>query len=74
MKRELGIFIGLLLFLTIGMHFSQLIEYPLEHLSNLQNGGAFGIPGLIHPLVFTLIVYVIIGVPRLIGKIFSRKI
>jgi len=73
MKKELGIFMGLFLFLTIGMHFPQWIDHPIEHILNLQNGGAFGIPGFIHPIVFTLILYVIVGIPRLIGKVFSKK-
>lgn len=73
MKKELGIFIGLFLFLSIGMHFEQWIEHPIEHLLNLQSGGALGIPGVIHPLVFTLILYIVVGIPRVLGKIFSRK-
>lgn len=73
MKKELGIFTGLFLFLTIGMHFKQWIDHPIEHMLNMQDGGAFGIPGLIHPIAFTLILYIIIGVPRIIRKVVSKS-
>ena len=74
MKKELVIFIGLFLFLTIGMHFKEWIDHPIEHILNVQNGGAFGIPGYAHPIVFTLLLYILIGIPRLIGKLFSKKV
>ena len=73
MKKELIIFIGLFLFLAIGMHFAQWIEYPIEHLMNLEHGGAFGVPGFAHPLVFTFIAYIILIIPRAISKLFSKK-
>lgn len=68
MKKELTIFIGLFLFLAIGMHFKQWIDHPIEHLVNLPLGGAFGVPGILHPVVFTLIVYLIVTLPRLLFK------
>lgn len=73
MKKEILIFIGLFLFLAIGMHFKQWTSQPIEHLMNLPHGGAFGIPGLIHPLVFTLIAYVVIRLPFLIKKLFKKE-
>lgn len=73
MKKELGIFIGLFLFLAIGMHFKQWIDHPIEHLMNLENGGAFGIPGIIHPIVFTLLLYFVIAIPRILMKLVSKK-
>jgi hypothetical protein len=72
-KKELGILTGLFLFLTIGMHFKQWIDHPITHIMNLQDGGAFGIPGVIHPIVFTLMLYIVVGVPRLIGKVISKS-
>ncbi len=38
----------------------------------LPNAGAYGI-GAIHPLVFTLIVYLVIRLPFLLKKLFTRK-
>ena len=72
MKKELGIFVGLFLFLTIGMHFKEWIDHPIDHILNMQDGGAFGIPGLIHPLAFTLVLYIVVAIPRIIGKVISK--
>jgi len=68
MKKELVIFVGLFLFLAIGMHFKQWISHPVEHLVNLPAGGAFGVPGIAHPFVFTLVVYLIITLPRMLFR------
>lgn len=73
MKRELIIFVGLFLFLAIGMHFKQWLDHPIEHLMSLPHGGAFGIPGSIHPFVFTLLLYVVVRFPALMKKLFSKK-
>jgi hypothetical protein len=73
MKKESFIFIGLFLFLAIGMHFKQWTSDPIGHLLNLPHGGAFGVPGIIHPIVFTLIIYLIIRLPFLLKKLFKRK-
>jgi hypothetical protein len=72
MKKELFIFIGVFLFLTIGMHFKEWTSYPIEHMMALPNAGAYGI-GAIHPLVFTLIVYIVIRLPFLLKKLFTKK-
>lgn len=72
MKKEILIFIGVFLFLTIGMHFKEWTSYPIEHMMALPNSGAYGI-GAIHPLVFTLIVYLVIRLPFLLKKLFTRK-
>lgn len=72
MKKELLIFVGLFLFLAIGMHFKQWTSHPIEHLMSLPHGGAFGIPGIIHPFVFTFLVYFIVRLPFLIKKLFKK--
>jgi hypothetical protein len=69
MKKELNIYIGIFLFLAIGMHFKQWIDHPIEHLINLPHGGAFGVPGVAHPFVFTLVIYLVVF---LIRKLFSK--
>ncbi len=58
MKKELYIFIGIFLFLSIVMHFKEWISHPVDHIEALPEAGAYGI-GAIHPLVFTLVVYII---------------
>jgi uncharacterized membrane protein (DUF485 family) len=73
MKKEIIIFVGIFLFLAIGMHFKQWLDHPIEHLMNMPHGGAFGVPGIIHPFVFTFILYFIVRFPSLIKKLFSKK-
>ena len=73
MKKEVIIYIGIFLFLAIGMHFKQWLSYPLEHLMAMPNGGAFGVPGILHPFVFTFIVYFIVRLPIFVIRVFSKK-
>ena len=73
MKKEIIIFISIFLFLAIGMHFNQWLSHPIEHLMALPSGGAFGVPGIIHPFVFTFIVYIILRLPVFIIKLLSKR-
>ncbi|MBT3280803.1 MAG: hypothetical protein HOF69_06515 [Campylobacteraceae bacterium] len=73
MKKELNIYIGIFLFLAIGMHFKQWIDHPVEHLLNMSSGGAFGVPGIAHPFVFTLIIYLVVYLLRSVVKMFSKS-
>ncbi len=72
MNKELKIIIGIFLFLAIGMHFKEWISHPIDHLLALPHAGAYGI-GAIHPVVFTLAVYLILWIPRGIMKLFKKK-
>lgn len=58
--KELVIFIGLFLFLTLGMHMKQWISHPIDHIEHLA-GSTFG---LFHPLYFTFGVYLVIFLIR----------
>jgi len=60
--KEIFIFIGLFLFLALGMHMKQWISGPIEHLNKLSQSEF----GLFHPLFFTLFVYVALFIIRLI--------
>ncbi len=75
MKKEIYIFIGIFLFLAIGMHFKEWTNYPLEHILALPSAGAYGM-GAAHPLIFTLIGYVVFvifrSIIRLAKRIFTR--
>lgn len=71
MKKELYIFIGIFLFLAIGMHFKEWADHPVEHLQALPAAGAYGI-GWIHPLVFTAAVYLLVGLIRLVVRGIKR--
>ncbi|OPX27096.1 MAG: hypothetical protein B1H07_02565 [Campylobacteraceae bacterium 4484_166] len=68
MKKEIKIYIYLFLFLAIGMHFKQWIDHPIRHLLNISHGGAFGIPGVIHPFVFTFLGYLLVLFLRFVFK------
>ena len=71
-KKEFVIFIALFCFLALGMHMPQWLSHPIEHLHNLQT---HKMP--YHPLLFTFILYLIIGFIRLIihsiKKLFKRR-
>ncbi len=71
MKKELTIFIGLFLFLAIGMHFKEWTSHPVEHFMALPSSGAYGI-GAFHPLVFTMILYVVFVLLRSIVRLFTK--
>lgn len=67
MKKELKIFIGVFLFLAIGMHFKEWFSHPVDHVMALPHAGAYGI-GPVHPLVFTLAGYGLLWLLRLIYR------
>jgi len=71
-KKELAIFIGIFLVLAIGMHFKEWTSHPIDHLMALPDAGAYGL-GPMHPLIFTLIIYIIIAVPRGLVKLFKKS-
>jgi hypothetical protein len=71
MKKELIYIVGILIILTFTMHYKELIAYPLELLKALPSSGAYGF-GSFHPIIFTLIVYVLLWIPRFIIRIFKR--
>lgn len=72
MKKELIVFLALFLFLAIGMHFKEWTSHPIEHILALPHAGAYGI-GAIHPLVFTLILYVVVWIPRFILGLLNKN-
>lgn len=72
MKKELFVFIGMFLFLAIGMHFKEWTSHPIEHAMALPAAGAYGL-GPAHPFIFTLVLYLVVGFFRLIVRLFKRK-
>lgn len=72
MKKELFIYLGLFVFLAVGMHFAQWTSHPIEHLMALPHASAYGL-GPEHPFVFTLILYIIIGIPRVLKKMLTKN-
>ncbi|WP_198304309.1 hypothetical protein [Arcobacter vandammei] len=72
MKKELKIFIFILLILTILMHYKEFLSHPIEQITLLTSSGAYGF-GAFHPVVFSAIIYLIIGIPRLIYKLIKGR-
>lgn len=72
LKREVFIFIVIFLFLALGMHMNQWLTHPIEHLTHLST---HKMP--YHPLLYTTIVYLLLGIIRAIAntfmKLFRRK-
>lgn len=71
LKKELLIFSALFLFLALGMHMTQWLTHPIEHLHHLQT---HKMP--YHPLLYTFLLYVVVGILRgfwlIIKKIFTH--
>lgn len=71
--KEIVIFIGLFLFLALGMHMKQWISHPLAHFEHLS-ASQFG---LFHPLYFTFAVYIALYILRallnFIIRLFSKR-
>jgi hypothetical protein len=71
-KKELIIFVGIFLFLAIGMHFKQWTSHPIEHILALPHAGAYGF-GAVHPLVFSIFGYILFVAIRSIKRLFLAK-
>jgi len=71
MKKELTIFIGIFLFLAIGMHFKEWTTHPIDHIMGLPKAGAYGL-GPFHPLIFTAALYIPIAIIRGIVRLFEK--
>ena len=67
LKREVFIFIVIFLFLALGMHMNQWLTHPIEHLTHLST---HKMP--YHPLLYTAIVYLLLGIIRAIANMFMK--
>ncbi len=65
------IFLGIFLFLAIGMHFSEWTSHPIEHIMALPGAGAYGL-GAFHPLIITFAIYTFLALIRGIAKLFTK--
>ncbi|QOG12301.1 hypothetical protein [Arcobacter sp. FWKO B] len=72
MKKELIILLVVFLVGSLGMHHKEFFSYPIEHIMHLPKAGAFGF-GALHPLIFTIIIYLLLWIPRGIGRLFKKK-
>ena len=58
--KEIGIYLFLLLFLSIWMHAKAWLHHPIEHLKALPSSPL----GWWHPFVLTFVVYILILIVR----------
>jgi hypothetical protein len=68
-KKELITYLIVLVIMALGMHHKEWLSHPIEHILALPQAGAYGI-GPIHPLVFSLIGYLLVYPFR---RLFRRK-
>jgi len=73
LKKELFAFIGIFIFLATLMHMSVWFSHPLEHIMALPNAGVYGM-GAYHPLIFTILVYLIFVLIRSIFRLLKKSI
>ena len=66
--KEIGIYLFLFLFLCIWMHYKELLSHPIEHFKALPTAPF----GILHPFVFTFVVYVVILIVRILIKAIRR--
>jgi hypothetical protein len=72
MKKELLIIVSILIILTIIVHYDELLTHPIMHIFDLPKSGAYGLGGW-HPLIFALVVYILVLIPRFLFKLFKRN-
>lgn len=70
--KELKIYAIVVLVAAFGMHHKQFATHPIEHIMSLPDAGAYGI-GVVHPVVFGFVIYLLVWIPRLISKSFKKK-
>jgi len=63
--KELKVYLITIVIVALAWHKEQWLDHPIDHLMSLSHGGAFGVPGIIHPLVFGFFVYAMIWIVRL---------
>ena len=67
MKKELYIFLGIFLFLSVSVHLKEWVAHPIDQIMALPSSAALGF-GEWHPLIFSFLAYLVVWVFRLIGK------
>ncbi|PLY10120.1 MAG: hypothetical protein C0626_06590 [Arcobacter sp.] len=72
MKKELIIFLFILIILSLFSHFDKFITHPISHIQSLPQSTAYGL-GFLHPILITLVVYLLLYLPRFIIKFIKNK-
>jgi hypothetical protein len=63
--KELKVYLLTIVVVALIWHKDQWLDHPTEHIMNLPYGGAFGVPALIHPLVFGFFAYMLVWIVKL---------
>lgn len=71
MKKELKIYIFVFIVLSLLIHYKEFLSHPIEQILNLKSSGAYGF-GAFHPFLFSAIIYLLLGIPRVLLKIIRK--
>ena len=72
MKKELIIFLLILIIFSLLSHLYEFTNNPIEHIKNLPNSTAYGL-GFLHPVIITSMIYLLLWIPRYIIKFLKIK-
>jgi len=70
--KELKIFLFIFIVLSLLMHYKEFFSSPIQHILNLPKSGAFGF-GVLHPLIFAFLLYIVVLVFSLTLKLIMNK-
>lgn len=70
--RELKVWGSIFIIIALGMHHKEFLSHPIDHVMALPHAGVYGL-GMIHPIVFSFVIYLISWIPRFIYRIFKRN-
>ncbi|WP_419763704.1 MAG: hypothetical protein ACNI28_07775 [Arcobacter sp.] len=73
MKKELIIFLFILLILSLFSHFNDFFTHPIEHIQSLPQSTTYGL-GFLHPIIITFVVYLLLLILRFIIKFIKIKL
>ncbi|NVJ54437.1 MAG: hypothetical protein HWD90_12155 [Campylobacteraceae bacterium] len=73
MKKELIYICLIFVSLSLIIHYKEFFSFPITHIKNLENAGAYGL-GFLHPFIFTILVYLMVLIVRIVVNIFKRII
>ena len=68
LRKEALIFTGLFVIAAFAVHYQAWIDHPLEHIKRLPESPF----GIWHPLLFTLVIYLLLWGMRLIVNVFRK--
>ncbi len=67
-RRELLVYVGILIVMSALMHQGAWLTHPVEHMERLPQSSF----GAFHPLLFALGVYLVFGLARLLFRLLKK--